>query len=416
MTDVGDSRPLAGIVVVSLEQAIAAPFATRQLADLGATVIKVERPEGDFARHYDSHVHGTSAFFVWANRGKQSVVLDLKDLAQRERFDALVAAADVFVHNVSPPAARRLGVDAPTLQERHPRLVVCDVSGYGAGGPRSGDKAYDLAIQAEAGAFAVTGDEAMSKVGFSVADISAGMYALSGILAALVGRERTGTAAHVPVAMLDTLTEWLSAPLYGAVYGPGRPPRTGRRHHAIAPYGTFTLADGRTLLIAVQSDGEWQRLARVGLERPDLADDPGLATNEGRIADVDRLEAEITAALQSVPADHALHRLDQAQIAVARVNDLEDVWQHEQLRARGRFETVRIPGGEAEMLRSPFGGRAPTPSVPGLDEHDPDLLRSLVEQGRARLRSLTGSDDQGRQPPGKQWPVSGYRADRDRGQ
>jgi formyl-CoA transferase len=376
-------------VVVSLEQAVAAPFATRQLADLGATVVKVERPEGDFARHYDSHVHGTSAFFLWANRGKHSVVLDLRDAQEREVFDALVAAADVFVHNVSPAAAARLGIDAEVLQDRYADLVVCDVSGYGHGGPRGGDKAYDLAIQAESGAFAVTGDDTMSKVGFSVADISAGMYALSGILAALVGRERTGHAAHVPVAMLDALTEWLSAPLYAAVYGPGRPRRTGRRHHAIAPYGTFVLADASTLLIAVQSDGEWQRLARVGLRRPDLADDAGLTTNEQRIADVERLEAEITLALQSVPADEARRRLDEASIAVARVNDLEDVWRHEQLRARGRFETVRIPGGEAEMLASPFGGTTALPSVPALGEHDRALVDELVRRGRSRRQPVT---------------------------
>jgi itaconate CoA-transferase len=387
VTTLGDARPLDGVVVVSLEQAVAAPFATRQLADLGATVIKVERPEGDFARHYDSHVHGSSAFFVWANRGKHSVVLDVKDPGQRERFDALIASADVFVHNVSPSAARRLGVDAESLQQRLPHLVVCDVSGYGEGGPRSGDKAYDLAIQAESGAFAVTGDDAMSKVGFSVADISAGMYAFAGILAALFARERTGVAPSVPVVMLESLTEWLSAPLYAAVYGPGRPQRTGRRHHAIAPYGTFPLADGRTLLIAVQSDGEWQRLARVGLRRDDLADDPTLATNEQRIAHVARLEAEMGQALLSVPADEALRRLAEASIAVARVNDLDDVWQHEQLRGRERFHEVRIPGGTAEMLSSPFGGSVEGAWVPDLDEHDADLVAQLVERGRDRLHA-----------------------------
>jgi len=387
--DPARSGPLAGIVVVSLEQAVAAPFATRQLADLGATVVKIERPGGDFARHYDDHVEGTSAFFVWANRGKHSVVLDLKTPADRRCFDALVAGCDVFVHNITPGAAQRQGIDAATLRSRRPELVVCDISGYGSGGPRSADKAYDLAIQAEAGAFAVTGDSVMSKVGFSVADIAAGMYAFAGVLAALVRRERTGEGSHVEVAMLDCLTEWMSAPLYGAVYGPGRPPRTGRRHHAIAPYGTFRLADGRTLLLAVQSDEEWRRLARVGLARPDLAEDPRFAANLDRVRNVDELERHVSQALATVPAGEALRRLHEASVAVARVNDLADVWQHEQLRARGRFEPVQLPTGEAEMLRHPLTSLVPEPAparVPALGEHDPGVLDAVSRRPRAPRR------------------------------
>lgn len=373
------TAPLAGIVVVSLEQAVAAPFATRQLADLGATVIKVERPGGDFARHYDSAVHGESAFFVWANRGKQSVVLDLKDADDLAMLRALVAGADVFLHNLSPRAAQKLGIDAATLHAAHPSLVAAEISGYGLGGPRTDDKAYDLAIQAEAGVFSVTGDAHVSKVGFSVADICAAMYALSSILAALVRRERTGEGAAIGVSMLDALAEWVSAPLYNAVYGAGQAPRTGRRHHAIAPYGTFELADGSTVLIAVQSDGEWQNLAAGLLRDPALGTDVRFATNIARMANVDELEQVIGACLASITADEARERLAAARIATARVNDLRGVWEHEQLRARGRFYQVSIPGGAVELLASPFeiSDCPPSPArVPALDEHD----RALVEQ------------------------------------
>ncbi len=378
------SAPLAGVVVVSLEQAISAPFATRQLADLGATVLKVERPEGDFARHYDSVVQGESAFFVWANRGKQSIALDLKDPDDLATFGALVAGADVFVHNLSPRAAERLGIDAATLHARHPHLVAAEISGYGHGGPRTDDKAYDLAIQAEAGVFSVTGDQQMSKVGFSVADICAAMYALSGILAALVRRERTGEGAAVSVSMLDVLAEWVSAPLYNAVYGAGQSARTGRRHHAIAPYGTFRLADGSTVLVAVQSDGEWRSLAEHVLLDPALGDDPRFATNAVRIANVDVLEELLAAGLAGVDADEARARLARGRIATARVNDLRGVWEHEQLRARGRFDQVSTPSGVIEMLASPFdlSDLPPsTPRVPALDEHDPDLVARIRERG-----------------------------------
>ncbi len=385
---VGQTQPLRGIVVVSLEQAVAAPLATRHLADLGATVIKVERPGGDFARAYDATVAGTSAYFAWANRGKQSLVLDLKEAGDRTAFDELLAAADVFVHNVSPRAARGLGIDVATLSERFPELITADVCGYGEGGPRSDEKAYDLAIQAEVGVFAVTGGDDMSKVGFSVADISAGMYAYAGILAALVGRSLTGTASHVPVSMLDSLTEWMAAPLYGAVYGGGRPPRTGHRHHAIAPYGCFALAEGETVLIAVQNEREWQRLATDVLGRPDLAADERFGSNAARLAHVEVLEKEITAALQEMPSAEAMRRLSEAQIAVARVNDLDEVWQHEQLRERDRFMTVGLPGGrEAELLRPVFGGDDidGQSRVPGLGDHDPALLADLRRRGRSRL-------------------------------
>lgn len=376
------TAPLDGVVVVSLEQAISVPFATRQLADLGATVIKIERPEGDFARAYDSNVQGESAFFVWANRGKQSVVLDIKDPDDLATFWALVAGADVFLHNIAPASAARLGIDVQALHARFPSLIACEVSGYGAGGPRSEDKAYDLAIQAEAGAFSVTGDAEMSKVGFSVADIASGMYALSGVLAALVRRERTGEGAAIEVSMLDSLAEWLSAPLYAAAHGGGQAPRTGRRHHAIAPYGTFSLSDGRIVLIAIQNDREWSAFAERVLGDASLGSDSRFATNAVRIANVDDLESVIRARFASVPAADIRAGLAAAGIASANVNDLAQVWEHEQLRARDRFVEVDLPQGRIEMLRSPFdiSGWTPGPSsVPALGEHDAETVRRIAE-------------------------------------
>lgn len=381
------SGPLEGIVVVSLEAAISAPFATRQLADLGATVLKVERPEGDFARHYDSVVQGESAFFVWANRGKQSVVLDLKDEADLAIFRGLIAGADVFLHNLSPKAGARLGIDAETLVAAHPSLIAVEISGYGHGGPRTDDKAYDLAIQAEAGVFSVTGSAEMSKVGFSVADICSAMYAFSSILAALVRRERTGEGAAIQVSMLDSLAEWVSAPLYNAVYGSGQSPRTGRRHHAIAPYGTFALSDGSTMLIAVQSDGEWRSMAEHLMGDASLGVDQRFDTNAARIANVDELERLITQRLASLTADDARALLAAGRIATARVNDLVGVWQHEQLRAREHFVEVETPSGPVEMLRSPFDISGWTPAdgpVPALDEHDADTLQQVLQRGRAQ--------------------------------
>lgn len=375
------TAPLAGIVVVALEQAISAPFATRQLADLGATVLKVERPEGDFARHYDSVVNGESAFFVWANKGKQSVALDVKD--DGGLLATLIAGADVFIHNLSPRAATALGVDAAALHDRHPSLIAAEISGYGLGGPRTDDKAYDLAIQAEAGVFSVTGTGEMSKVGFSVADICAGMYALTSILAALTRRERTGEGAAIHVSMLDSLAEWMSAPLYNAVYGDGQPERAGRRHHAIAPYGTFALADGSTVLIAVQSDGEWRSMAEHLMGDVTLGTDDRFATNAQRIANVDELESIIRQRLSVLSADEAREGLANGRIASARVNDLAGVWSHEQLRARGRFVDVSTPSGRVELLRSPFDISGWTPAegaVPALGEHDATLLESLRDR------------------------------------
>jgi itaconate CoA-transferase len=389
--------PLQGVVVISLEQAIAAPFASRQLADLGATVIKVEPARGDLARHYDSVMSGQSVNFVWANRGKQSLVLDLK--TEREKLETLIAGADVFLHNLAPDAARRAGVEPAALVDRHPHLVACAISGYGPGGPRSDDKAYDLAVQAEAGAFSVTGNEEMSKVGFPAADISAGMYALTGILAALVRRERTGDGGVVEVSMLDGLAEWMSAPLYGAVYGGGQAPRTGRRHHLLAPYGTFVLADGSNVLIAVQTDADWQVLARDVLGDSELAADPRFTTNPDRTAHVGALEEQIVEALARIDADEVRRRLVNHRIAYAAVNDLEDVWNHEQLRARGRFVESATPTGPVEVLASAMNidGRVTgSGEVPALNEHDAETVASILRSGSIALGEVdAGEHDEG---------------------
>jgi itaconate CoA-transferase len=379
------SPTLEGIVVVSIEQAISAPFASRQLADLGATVIKVERTDGDFARHYDQLVKGNSAFFVWANRGKESLALDLTKPEDSELLASLIAGADVVLHNVSPEAARRRGLDAPTLRAARPDLIVCAISGYGEGGPRSEDKAYDLAIQAEAGAFSVTGDEEMSKVGFSVADIASGMYALTSILAALVRRDRTGEGADIHVSMLEALSEWLSAPMYAAVYGAGQAPRTGRRHHAIAPYGTFHLSSGDIILIAVQSDGEWCSLAESLLLAPELGTDQRFVTNTDRLSNVVEMEALISEVLQSISDEEALARLAAGRIAVAHVNDLQGVWNHEQLRSRGRFVEVATEFGPVELLAAPFNisGSGSTPGfIPALGQHRSEVIEKVIQRGR----------------------------------
>lgn len=379
--------PLDGVVVISVEQAVSATYASRHLAELGATVIKIERPEGDFARDYDSVVNGQASFFVWANRGKQSVVLNLKSEEDLNTFHTLVRGADVVIQNLAPEASVRLGINGETLRSRTPSLITCDISGYGSGGPRSSDRAYDLAIQAEAGIFSVTGNDEMSKAGISVADISAGMYALTSILAALVRRDRTGEGAHIDVAMIDTVAEWVAPAMYGTVYSGAQPARTGRRHHSIAPYGTFTLADGSTILIAVQNDREWQRLASNVLNDPALATDVDLATNEGRIANVERLEHTMNVILADRNATMIRELLAKHEITSANVNDLHDVWNHEQLRARDRFETIEIPDGSAEVLKSPFhisNWDNQSCGIPALNEHDDETIAQIIARGEAR--------------------------------
>ncbi len=391
MTSSDPDRPLDGVIVVALEVAVAAPIATRHLADLGARVLKVEVPgRGDFARHYDTKMSGQSTYFVWANAGKDSIALDLKAPGDRASFDRLVAGADVFIQNLSPAAAERAGVSSAQLCAIHPHLIACDISGYGLDGPRTDDKAYDMAIQAESGAMALTGSpDAPSKVGFSVADICAGMYALSSILAALVRRERTGLGAAISLSMLECLTTWTAVQIYASAADGEPVPRNRRRHGLIAPYGLFDLDDGSTVLIAVQADHEFVALCDGVLHRGDLAHDSRFATAAARIANVDDLEAEMRSALLATPASEIRRRLVEARVANATMRDPLEVWNHEQLVARDRKVEVELPGGEtATVLKPPFNiadvPPQPDQRVPDLDEHDPALVAELNRRAEER--------------------------------
>jgi len=376
--------PLDGVTVVALEQAVAVPFATRQLADLGARVIKVERPAGDYARDLDRTVHGQSSHFVWLNRGKQSVTLDLTEPADLAVLTGLVETADVFVQNLRPGVAERFGLGAAALRQRHPRLITCSVSGYGTGGPYAAKKAYDLLVQCEAGLLSVTGtaDEPV-KAGISVADIAAGMYAFTGILTALYERERTGSGSALEVSMLEALTEWMTQPLLFATCGGVPPRRAGARHASISPYGPYTAGDGNAVFIGVQNDREWVVLCA------DLLGDPGLAArfphNPDRVAHDDQLTGLIEAGLAGLTAAAAAARLDALGIANARLRTAADLADHPQLAARDRWRTVRTPGGPVRMPLPPVtvAGRTPTLGrVPALGEDD-DAVRG-GQTGRIR--------------------------------
>src|SRR6201986_5214480 len=369
--------PLEGITVVSLEQAVAAPYATRQLADLGARVIKVERPGGgDFARHYDDTVKGLASYFVWLNRGKESVALDLKSPAGLAALTALIGHADVFVQNLAPGAADRMGLSAPALRATDPKLIVCDVSGYAPDGPFAHRRAYDLLIQCETGLLSVTGSAAEpAKAGISVADIAGGMFAFSSILAALYTRARTGDGAALTVSLFESLTEWMSQPMYYAMYTGTPPPRTGTSHATIAPYGTFRTAGGGSVQLAVENDGECRRLCHQVLARPGLADDPRFATNVARVANRAELHAEIDAALAGYQADQVLELLDVAQIANGRMNTVVDLLDHPQL--AHRWAEVDSPAGPLRALPSPISLDGATPAlgaIPAVGEHTAAVL------------------------------------------
>lgn len=372
--------PLAGITVVSVEQAVAAPFATRQLADLGARVIKVERPgAGDFARNYDASVKGLASYFVWLNRGKQSLSLDLKASAGLSVLTHLIGRADVFVQNLAPGAAARMGLSAATLRDRDERLIVCDVSGYAPDGPMGDRRAYDLLVQCETGVLSVTGTpDAPAKAGISIADIAGGMYAFSSVLAALYARERTGAGAALQVSLFEALTEWMSQPMYYAMYTGTPPARTGTSHATIAPYGAFRTGGG-TVQLAVQNDREWRRLCDQVLGRPALADDPRFVTNTARVAARSELHAEIEAALSQYSADQVLARLDAAQIANGKLNTVGDLLEHPQL--EHRWAEVDSPAGPLRALPSPVsigGGATPAlGSIPGVGEHTDEILTEL---------------------------------------
>jgi itaconate CoA-transferase len=375
-------RPLDGITVVSLEHAIAAPFCTRQLADLGARVIKVERPGvGDFARGYDQRVRGQSSHFVWTNRSKESLALDLKEPRGLEILGALVARADVLVQNLAPGAAARMGLAFEALHARHPRLVVCDISGYGNDGPYRDKKAYDLLIQAEAGLLSVTGTpDAPSKSGNSMADIAAAMVAYSGILAALLQRGRTGEGSHVEVSMLESLAEWMGYPLYYAYQGAAPPPRTGAAHASIYPYGPFACGDGGSVILGIQNEREWAGFCEKVLGDAALAADPRFDSNAKRNDHRQTLQDIILQVFATLTTQQVEHRLDAAQIANGRMNDMAALWDHPQLRARGRWTTVGSPAGEIPALLPP--GRNSSfdyrmEAVPAVGEHTQAILKEL---------------------------------------
>jgi len=376
-------RPLADITVVTLEHAIAAPFATRQLADLGARVIKVERPGvGDFARGYDERVRGLASHFVWTNRSKESLTLDVKHPEAQAILHRLVLDhADVVVQNLAPGAAARLGLSYEALSPKKPELIVCDISGYGADGPYRDKKAYDLLIQSEAGFLSVTGTEdEPSKAGPSIADIAAGMYAYSSILAALLQRQRTGRGQHLDIAMLESLVEWMNYPLYYAFEGAPPPSRTGASHATIYPYGPFPAGDGKTVMLGLQNEREWAVFCKTVLQRPELASDPRFSTNSKRSAARKELRAIIVGAFAVLTADQVVERLDEAQIANAQVNDMHAVWRHPQLEARNRWREVSTPAGVVPALLPPGSWEEGDPrmdGVPALGEHSASILSEL---------------------------------------
>ncbi len=387
-------RPLEGVTVVTLEHAIAAPFCTRQLADLGARVIKIERPgAGDFARDYDTRVRGLASHFVWTNRSKESVTLDVKHPEAKIILGKLLTDADVLVQNLAPGAAQRLGLGYEELSQQYPRLIVCDISGYGADGPYAQKKAYDLLVQSESGFLSVTGTpETPSKAGNSIADISAGMYAYSSILAALLQRGRTGRGAHIDVSMLETMVEWMNFPLYYAFEGAAPPKRTGASHATIYPYGPFRAGDGKLVMFGLQNEREWATFCAQVLGQPGLATDARFASNALRTAARAEVDEVIHAAFASLTAPQVVERLDTAGIANARINDVAEVWQHPQLAARGRWTTVGTSAGTVPALKPPAGLDGVEPRmdpVPALGEHTEAVLHELgyTDEAIAGLRA-----------------------------
>jgi itaconate CoA-transferase len=379
-------RPLDGITVVTLEHAIAAPFCTRQLADLGARVIKVERPgSGDFARAYDERVKGMASHFVWSNRSKESLTLDVKHPDAQKVLAQLLGGADVLVQNLAPGAAARLGLSFEALHDKHPGLIVCDISGYGDDrdnpGPYRDKKAYDLLIQCESGFLSITGTpDEPAKAGCSIADIAAGMYAYSSILAALIQRGKTGKGCRIDVSMLESMVEWMSYPLYYAYDGATPPPRAGAAHATIHPYGPFPAGDGMTVMLGLQNEREWAAFCKLVLQRPELATDERFASNSKRVANRQALRVQIDEVFLALSAEQLIARLEEAQIANARMNDMHDVWQHPQLKARARWTEVGTPAGPIPALLPPGATDAFTPfmnPVPALGQHTDAILESM---------------------------------------
>ena len=392
------TRPLDGITVVSLEHAIAAPFCTRQLADLGARVIKVERPgAGDFARAYDTRVNGQASHFVWTNRSKESLTLDLKQPAALDVLKSLLATADVLVQNLAPGAAARMGLSFDVLHKLHPSLIVCDISGYGDDGPYRDKKAYDLLIQSEAGLLSITGTpDEPSKAGNSIADIAAGMYAYTGVLTALMQRDKkggTGQGSHIDVSMLESLTEWMGYPLYYAYEGATPPPRTAASHASIYPYGPFQAGDGGTVMLGLQNEREWKLFCEVVLQDGALATDARFDSNARRNESRAALKAIILAAFSQLSTAQVVERLEEAQIANARMNSMAELWSHPQLAARQRWQNVGSPAGSIRALLPP--GRHSSfdyrmDAVPAVGQHTEAILRELG-QGDGAIAALQAS-------------------------
>jgi itaconate CoA-transferase len=378
----GHTRPLEGITVVSLEHAIAAPFCTRQLADLGARVIKIERPgRGDFARDYDHRTRGLASHFVWVNRSKESLTLDLKQPQALAVLRELIGRADVLVQNLAPGAAARMGLGHEALRAQQPRLIVCDISGYGGDGPYRDKKAYDLLIQSEAGFLSVTGTpDEPSKAGNSIADIAAGMYAYSAVLAALLQRSQTGEGSHIDVSMLESLTEWMGFPLYYSYDGAAPPPRSGASHATIYPYGPFPAGDGKMVMLGLQNEREWKLFCDLVLLQPALATDCRFASNAARSENREALRATIVQMFAAMSAPQVIARLDEAQIANAQVNTMADVWAHPQLHARARFRDIDSPAGSITALLPPAANSSfdyRMDPVPAVGEHCDAILREL---------------------------------------
>ena len=378
-------RPLDGITVVTLEHAIAAPFCTRQLADLGARVIKIERPGvGDFARAYDERVRGLASHFVWTNRSKESLTLDVKHAEAVPILHQLLEDADVLVQNLAPGASARLGLSYEALKERYPRLIVCDISGYGSDGPYRDKKAYDLLIQSESGFLSITGSpDEPAKAGCSVADIAAGMYAYTNILAALIQRGKTGAGCNIDVSMLESMAEWMSYPLYYAMDGAAPPPRAAASHATIYPYGPFPAGDGKVVMLGLQNEREWAVFCSKVLQQPELATDVRFNTNALRSAQRRELYALIVGVFAGLDAEQVIARLDDAQIANAHMNDMHDLWEHAQLKARNRWTEVATPAGPVPALLPPgmpngADGYAPRMDpVPALGQHTDAILAGL---------------------------------------
>jgi itaconate CoA-transferase len=375
-------RPLDGITVIALEHVIAAPFCTRQLADLGARIIKIERPgDGDFARGYDTQVEGLSSHFVWVNRSKESITLDLKQDSALAMLKSLLKTADVFIQNLAPGAAARMGLTSEALQKENPGLILCAISGYGNDGPYRDKKAYDLLIQSEAGFLSITGTpETPSKAGNSIADIAAGMYAYTNILAALLQRGKTGKGTVIDISMLEALSEWMSFPMYYAYKGANPPSRNGASHATIYPYGPFKAGDGKTVMLGLQNEREWVQFCEVVLENPDLAKDDRFDKNYKRNEKRAELLEIINVCFQKLTAEQVIARLDKAQIANARLNDMEGLWKHEQLEARKRWAEVGTPVGKIPALLPPglndsYDYRMDP--IPAVGEHTESILKEL---------------------------------------